>query len=615
VRTVVFLIALGLLPGIVTAQDSQEPLESGAIEEVKVVLVMVETLVLDGKGRTVPDLTEEDFVLTVQGRAREIDEFDVSCPAGAAEEPTELDPKNPRKPVVPDLDRKIVLLVDYYHLGTIDRTDVLNQAMAMVHYGKTRGEQIMVAALANGLRVEQRFTRDADAVLRTLERMEHDASLFAMDFGSITDRPFFDNLGTLMDVLAEYDGTKAVVMFSNWMATSADWDLQFWDVAERAALSRTVVYPVWAAGLQAGGPTGGSPSLARLANESGGRFTRNTSDLSVAYARAQRDLACRYAVGFYVDPDTATSRRTIRVRVKDGAGEIKYPEMFKVFSEEERRSSRMRAAFADPERFEDPLVRLSVFPMRPRSAKDWDAVVALQLPLPSRSEGVTLDVGLTLARGTTQLKDFRREVRIDDAESDSGSRQVTLYGHGSLKPGTYSLKAAIAYPGDDQIQTTEASVAVPAVPDEGLFLRGPVLLRIDPDGIRMQVGKKKVEERGAIDDILGPRGTVEPLVVRQAESDDDVLAVLEACTVDRDFIAGGSRILRSISVRGGEEVHRFDPVTLELPGKKGKPRCQDLVDRIPPGTLEPGRYQLDVVVEPASGEEPLARARVPFMVK
>ena len=55
-------------------------------EEVAVRLVLVETLVMDGDRRTVPDLPREDFELKVNGESVPIDTFDVYCPIGAADD-------------------------------------------------------------------------------------------------------------------------------------------------------------------------------------------------------------------------------------------------------------------------------------------------------------------------------------------------------------------------------------------------------------------------------------------------------------------------------------------------------------------------------------------------
>ena len=110
--------------------------------------------------------------------------------------------------------RRIVFLVDYYHLDVEDRGRALDQLIQMVQQGKTSGEEIMVAALAGGLRIEQNFTGSLDRVRDALTRMKYDVTLFAPDSRALRGRQYFDDLSTLMDVLAQYDGAKGVVLVS-----------------------------------------------------------------------------------------------------------------------------------------------------------------------------------------------------------------------------------------------------------------------------------------------------------------------------------------------------------------------------------------------------------------
>jgi hypothetical protein len=148
--------------------------------------------------------------------------------------------------------------------------------------------------------------------------MEHDVSLWGREFGmGASGQTYFENLATLMDVLAQYDGAKSVVLFSELIRPpSGDWDLWYTDVATRAANAQTSIYPVEAYGLSLGAPTGGSPALSRLANETGGRLTRGTNDLSMAYARAQRDQSCRYTLGHYLESGASRKRNKLRVYIR-----------------------------------------------------------------------------------------------------------------------------------------------------------------------------------------------------------------------------------------------------------------------------------------------------------
>jgi VWFA-related protein len=372
-RTVrILVLTIALLPWVGWAQE-QQPVDVGQREEVEVNLVIVDTLVLDKQGRTVGGLTKDDFLLSVQGKAEEIDTFDVICPdGGGVPDPKEISLKERRDPVPPEPERRMVLAFDYYSLSHANRTAAVQWGQVIVSRDMAPGDGIMIVALADGLRVEQGFSGSPNKALHTLERMEHDVTLYGRDFQPITPRSFLDNVSVLMDVLAQYPGPKSVVLFSEWTDRADEWDTFFLETAEHAANARTTINPVWAPGLQAGGPTGGSPSLARLANESGGRFTRNVNDLSVGYARARRDLSCLYAIGYYADPDVSRKARTVKVSAK--GYETRTPERIRLWSEEQRRASALRAAFADPGPSDDPLVRVFAYPFRPMSGKRWSSV-------------------------------------------------------------------------------------------------------------------------------------------------------------------------------------------------------------------------------------------------
>jgi VWFA-related protein len=614
-----FVLLVLLTSPLARAQEAdQAPVDLDETERVEVNLVLIETLVLDSKGRTVPDLTKDDFDLVVQGRSVPVDVLDVTCPAGEIPEPVSIPMKEPRVPAVPDAPRKIVLLVDYYHLGYIDRTQAMGRAFEAVLKSKTPSEEIMVAALANGLRIEQRFTRDKEEVLATLDRMAHDVSLYGGFFETVTGRSFFDNLSTLMDVLAEYDGAKSVLMYSTYLGPSADNDLWYFDVAQRAAVGRTVIYPVWGAdfGLGEGEPMNGSAGLARLANESGGVYLRRVDDPSRPYARVQRDMGCRYAVGFYIDNADALKARSVRVRVKKRGYEIRAPEIFKLWKEEERAKSRMRAAFIDAERFEDPLLRAFVWPIRPRSAKAWDGLVALHFPLSVGPGGAEREIGLNLFRGQTSISTFQGAVKVDPpADESSEPRPVTIYGDGKIKPGAYKLNVVLAEPGGKNLQTTTAEFVVPEVPSGELFVRGPVLTRVARGGILVRADEGKSGNRGEeeLKDLIGADSGLEPLLIHDVESEDTVVAIWDACQIGGSYPGPGTTVERRILTRQGEVLHAMDPVPLKLEGKKV--RCHGRLDRVQAGTLEPGSYWIQVRIMAEGQDEPLTQGRVPLHVR
>jgi len=609
------LLAL-LLLGAGAALAQQQPADIGERERVEVNLVLVDVVVLDGQGRTVSGLGRDDFQLSVQGRAQAIDTFDVACPAGGVDEPQALGPGEQRVGgPAPAQARRLVLLLDYYHTPLADRHWVMQQVKAMVARGKTDAEELMVAALADGLRIEQRFTADRRAVLAALERMEHDTSLWAREFQPLTERSFFDNLAILMDTLSFTDGSKAVVLFSGFGGSASAQDLWFQQVAERAALSRTSIYPADIVGLTRS-VAGGSGALARLANESGGRMTERTNDLSLAYARAQHDLACRYTLGFYVQPDEGRARRQVRVRVPGQGRNPRAPEWIRVADEQDRRESMLRAAFADPELFEHPLVRLAVYPLQPASRNAWTTLSVLHFPVPVSERAVDLEVAATLARDGTVRSRVRRAFAVAPAEG-GGDVPVTVVGDAQLKPGRYRLTALLSRAdGGDRGFSASSAIDVPEVPSEGAFIRGPILARAVHEGLLLRAtknGMETVPPSGRLREIIGAQGTFEPLIVQRVEADDTLIAAWSLCTVDRKWQPpAGALLERTVVARaGGREAYRFEPLALGLPSS-GKARCQGMIDTVPAAELAPGSYQLEVALRGDDGEL-LARGLAIFL--
>lgn len=250
------LLAASLAAGVAAAQR-ETPLETDPLrEEVEVRLVLVDVVVLDRADRTVPDLRLEDFEVIVDGKPLPIDTLDVGCPAGGVDDPIGVpNPKKRQPPAGPRVDRKIVLAFDYLHLAHFHRVEMLDNARRMMRSASVPGEQILVAALNGGLRIEQPFTADRDAVERTLKRMQYDVTLFQPDFRHLTEEPFFTGMQALFAVLETVPGPKAVVLFSNNPGTtSAVEDLGFARLAASASDARCSIYPVHADGLIAEPP-------------------------------------------------------------------------------------------------------------------------------------------------------------------------------------------------------------------------------------------------------------------------------------------------------------------------------------------------------------------------
>lgn len=269
--------------GSPAAADDPPPVTAGVVESVEVRLVTVDVVALDGTDRTVPDLAKEDFRLFVDRKEMPVDTLDVACDGGSLD-----DPKSKRFgewATPPDLEagtRRVVIAFDYLHLpstpcpdasASLDRrTNTLNQPTCMYHTqslqdyqamlaskADVRDEELMVVSLTGGLRVEQPFTRDRDAVAATLRRMEHDVTLWNGNFGHLTEAPLFAGLDALVTVLHAVPGPKAVVLITAGSGPGNSYQLDFEHLAAAASEAQVAIYPVDCQGVFAGTLVGGAP--------------------------------------------------------------------------------------------------------------------------------------------------------------------------------------------------------------------------------------------------------------------------------------------------------------------------------------------------------------------
>lgn len=259
-KTVATLLAgLTTLGARAQAPDTV-PLPTEMEESIEVRLVTIDVVALDAADRTVADLGKDDFELSVDGKPVGIDTLDVFCTGGP-----EADPKSLRVggwSTPQDLEqgkRRIVLAFDYLHLPTTPCPDggpclyhtrsLENFQDVIASKSDIRDEQIMVVSLTGGLRVEQPFTTDREAVVDSLHRMEHDVSLWNGTFSHLTEEPLFRSLNALVNVLRTYPGPKAVVFISAGPGPGNRYDLDYESLAAAASDAQVSFYTVDCAGM------------------------------------------------------------------------------------------------------------------------------------------------------------------------------------------------------------------------------------------------------------------------------------------------------------------------------------------------------------------------------
>jgi len=272
------LFALLLSSPLSAKQPAPKPADKGPEEKIQVTLVQVEAVVMDKDGRTVPGLTKDDFSMKIGGAPVRVSAVDMDCPIGAAADPVPIKKDQATvAPIAPKTKRRVVFAFDYAFLDFTTRPQVLDAAERMLRMSKTDDEEVMIVALASEVRVEQKFTKDIRQLAATLSRMKHDVTLWARDVpvGS-SGESYFGGYSTLMDVLASYDGAKAVVLFSQANNVGARMrDLYYNEVAAHAWAGRGAIYPARPFLLD----SGAGDTLVRLANGTGGRMQFISNDL------------------------------------------------------------------------------------------------------------------------------------------------------------------------------------------------------------------------------------------------------------------------------------------------------------------------------------------------
>ena len=379
-RLLTFMLASP--PLVFAQQPAEKPASTEVQEKIQVTLFQVEAVALDKQGKTVTDLKVGDFEMKLGDAPLKVSHVDLTCPIGATDDPLPVknDATAPPPPIAPGVKRRVVFAFDYTFLAVTMRPQLLEAAEAMLRMSKTPDEEVMIVALTSEVRVEQRFTKDIRLLVGALERMKHDVTLWAREYGSgTTGKGYFGRMATLMDVLGSYDGAKAVVLFSEAADVGDPLRLAYFDnVAAHAAATRSAIYPAKPDLLT----TGAGEALVYLANKSGGRMPFYSNDISLPYRRAQRDLSCRYTIGAYMDPVEGQEPQKLSLTTTRQGVSLRAPEMIQLFTDASRQQARAGAAYADPGAFERPLVRALAFPAAPSGAKTWATLLAVNFPAP-----------------------------------------------------------------------------------------------------------------------------------------------------------------------------------------------------------------------------------------
>ena len=377
-------------------------------------------------------------------------------------------------------------------------------------------------------------------------------------------------------------------------------------MATAATDARVAIYPVRASGLTLARE---SDRLARLAAETGGRYSRYTNDLSLAYARAQRDLGCRYAVGFYDrKPDQSRVRR-VNLKTRRGGLRVTHPILYRFGADEVARASLSDTAYTAPSAFENKQVTGGVILVRPVSSKRWLAAVVLRFPVHVPGDGaVEVRFGAKLDDAARHaVHAFDSQVRLE-GRGGAGERTVVVVEPAELRPGEYELSLVVNDPAMGQPQAAVIPVTIPALRGRDPVVSDPILLRPATEEVIVSWGEDfaplQAQAGGAV---------LEPVLPGTTVIGAPLLAETRLCRTSGGKGTVRVQVTRAIVDSGGTVHAELDRREVELAGNDDG-RCATVIDGLSVDGLPPGDYRLRVRVQVAGGDDIVESAETAFSV-
>jgi hypothetical protein len=261
-----------------------------------------------------------------------------------------------------------------------------------------------------------------------------------------------------------------------------------------------------------------------------------------------------------------------------------HADRYSFVSRAERRTQSVRAAYLAPKMFEGGGMRAYVFPVEPKDADHWNALIAVEFPVPVeavRGSVAKREFGVVLQRGSDVEHTFHRSIALAaSAPSAAREHRVTFLEPADLKPGRYVIHAVVAAPSEERPFAEEAEVVVPPIPRKEPFLVGPMLGRRSGDDVVVF---------GGASDRVGTSTAFRPLLVSEVDRTLPLGALTQACVVKPGRSDGPWLAERSLLSDTGEAIAEMPGIQLERAGKSAIV-CKKVFDELPIDKLPIGRY-------------------------
>ncbi len=370
---------------------------------------------------------------------------------------------------------------------------------------------------------------------------------------------------------------------------------------ERANLAGISVYSVHAGGMFSGpGRTTSAVHSARdfqttVAISTSGKNFVLMNDRVAPFSQAARDISCHYELAYKPSDPLEVGRHTVLVRVAGKKRQVRHRTLFVVQSPDEARETEMMAVLSSPGLYKDLPITVHGYSLGPADRDRRRFLLKASVPL---SDLVLLPSGDGQLRGSLSVRgvlladekiqcDFTRTVPIDlpmeDPPGDGSVSRAGIEASCELEPGEHEI--------------------VLVARDETGGALGAFWARTQIEAPRDHDGNATL--------LWGPRGddiwSRDPAEPPLPDAGPEPLFVKEDFTIPAD--RAGAITFIACSGKGDEgspepaTVALSGPASATLPARPVETRqredCFLMEARVPAGSLEPGRYEIQP--RPAAG--------------
>jgi len=379
------LLSASFISAPTSALQQASPPQKPLRYEVAVTLKLIQVYVTDKDGKPVLDLTKDDFILTDDGKAQILTEFEKHVFALPPEEarPAEKLAATPLPGVPPLLNRKVVLFFDFGHSSPQGVIKAREAALRFLDTGLMPTDQVAMVsyALLTRLKIHEWLTKEQAKVRKLVERIglrdslgfvedAGDAYQASIDAGGFMDvrtgdigivndpnsgrgnagqsvqsdarlqaRTYINRLTALAQALRYEPGRKIIVLFSSGIGGSlfynidpgrlarrdlnADLREDYEELCAQLATANAVVYPIDMAPPSAASESQMGPAtLMRMASVTGGRYLGNVFNYPEHFKKLQTLTGYYYVLGYSIDERWDGRYHKIKVSVRRPGCEV-----------------------------------------------------------------------------------------------------------------------------------------------------------------------------------------------------------------------------------------------------------------------------------------------------